>query len=295
MDQERPVAFLCEEEPGEDGRVRAVATLFLANRECPWRCVMCDLWRNTLPDAVPVGAIPRQMDHALERLPVAQRIKLYNSGSFFDLKAIPAEDYEAIAGRVSGFEQVIVECHPKLVGERAVAFRDLTGTHLEVALGLETANPEVLERLNKGMTLADFERAATFLRNHGMGLRVFLLVNPPFVLPEEASDWVRRSVEYAFDAGAGVVSLIPARGGNGAMEALAGEGLFQPPRLEELEAAVEFGIGLKRGRVFGDVWDLERFSDCAGCFGARRNRLRAMNLEQRNLAEIECESCGHGL
>jgi len=66
-----------------------VATIFLTNRECPWRCVMCDLWKNTLIDSVPLGAIPSQIDYALARLPAARQIKLYNSGSFFDTQAIP--------------------------------------------------------------------------------------------------------------------------------------------------------------------------------------------------------------
>ena len=34
---------------------------------------------------------------------------------------------------------------------------------LEIAMGLETVHPEVLRRLNKRMTLDDFERATTFL------------------------------------------------------------------------------------------------------------------------------------
>ena len=124
---------------------------------------MCDLWRNTLTKSVPVGAIPEQIDFALRRLGPARSVKLYNSGSFFDPRAIPPEDYEAIAARVRDFERVIVECHPAFVGERCVAFRDLLRGRLEVAMGLETAHPEVLEKLNKRMTLDQFAAAAQFL------------------------------------------------------------------------------------------------------------------------------------
>jgi uncharacterized Fe-S cluster-containing MiaB family protein len=80
------------------GAVVPVATIFLTNRECPWRCLMCDLWRNTLVDSVPAGAIPEQIEFALRQLPPARHIKLYNSGSFFDRRAIPPEDFPAIAG-----------------------------------------------------------------------------------------------------------------------------------------------------------------------------------------------------
>jgi uncharacterized Fe-S cluster-containing MiaB family protein len=108
LDPYRPYAFFVEEEYGASGAVEQIATVFVTNKECPWRCVMCDLWRNTLTETVPVGAIPAQIDYALAQMPAARAIKLYNSGSFFDPKAIPVEDHAAIAERVSGFERVIV-------------------------------------------------------------------------------------------------------------------------------------------------------------------------------------------
>src|SRR5262245_996249 len=144
LDPRRPYSFLIEDERAENGEVLSVATVFLTNRECPWRCLMCDLWRNTLTHAVPPGAIPAQIDYALEQLPPARQIKLYNSGSFFDHQAIPPGDYEAIAERLHSFERVIVESHPALVNEDCAKFRGLLNGRLEVAMGLETAHPVVL-------------------------------------------------------------------------------------------------------------------------------------------------------
>ncbi len=89
LDPQRPYAFLTEDERSASGEIVPVATVFLTNRECPWRCLMCDLWRNTLTETVPLGAIPAQIDYALARLAPARQIKLYNSGSFFDHRAIP--------------------------------------------------------------------------------------------------------------------------------------------------------------------------------------------------------------
>jgi hypothetical protein len=297
VDASRPRAFLVEDERAASGEIVPVATLFLTNKECPWRCVFCDLWKDTLIESVPAGAIPAQIDYALARLPRApapRQIKLYNSGSFFDRAAVPPEDHPAIAARVSGFERVIVECHPALVNERVLRFRDLlpANTALEVAMGLETAHPEVLAKLNKGMTLDDFAHAAAFLQTNGIALRAFVLVQPPFLSEREALPWARRSVDFAFDHGATVVSLIPVRGGNGALEALAAQGEFTPPRLATLEAASEYGIGLGRGRVFADVWDLEKFSSCAECLPERRERLRQMNLTQTVTSAVRCPGCG---
>lgn len=295
LDPRQPYAFLVEDERAEDGTVVPVATLFLTNRECPWRCLMCDLWQNTLTERVPPGAIPEQIDHALAHLAPARQVKLYNSGSFFDSQAIPVEDYEAIARRVAGFERVVVESHPALVGPRCVRLRDLLRpARLEVAMGLETVHPEAGPRLNKRMTLDQFARAADFLQDLGVALRVFLLVKPPFVEEAEALEWAVRSLDFAFDCGATVAVLIPTRFGNGAMEALGEQGLFSPPALATLEAALAAGIARGRGRVFADLWDLERFSNCPCCFAARAERLRIMNLQQTVPPLPPCDACGGG-
>ena len=186
LDPYLPYEYFVEEERSADGAVVPIATVFITNKECPFRCVMCDLWRNTLTESVPVGAIPAQIDYALLRLPTASQLKLYNSGSFFDPHAIPAQDYAAIAQRANRFERLIVENHPALTGDACLRFRDLLECGLEVAMGLETAHPEVLGRLNKRMTLDQFSTAARFLRRNGIDLRVFILVQPPYLPAAEA-------------------------------------------------------------------------------------------------------------
>lgn len=295
LNQREPYSYFVEQECSASGEVVPVATIFLTNRECPFRCTMCDLWRNTLTESVPTGAIPEQIDFALERMPRARAIKLYNSGSFFDPRAIPVEDYDAIAARVRMFERVIVECHPALIGARCVEFHRLLSGRLEVAMGLETAHPRVLEKLNKRMTLPQFSAAARFLRTNDIDVRVFILVQPPFMERDEALYWSERSLDVAFDCGATAATLIPTRGGNGAMETLAAHGDFIPPKLSVVEAAANYGLGLKRGRVFVDLWDAKRVSECAGCFDQRIERLREMNRRQTIAGAILCDCCGgHG-
>jgi len=291
LDPLRPYAFFVEEEYSAAGEVVPVSTVFLTNRECPWRCLMCDLWKNTLTGTVPAGAIPAQIDYALQQLSPARQIKLYNSGSFFDLQAIPLQDYPAIARRVVGFERVIVECHPTLVGENCIRFKDRLDGKLEVAMGLETVHPQILARLNKRMTTDQFAAAAEMLRRNDIDLRVFILVKPPFMQEEEALDWTARSLDFAFECGATAATLIPTRGGNGAMEDLATIGDFSPPRLATLEAAAAYGLALKRRRVFVDLWDVKETTECPDCYHSRIVRLHAMNLQQAILQPVACESC----
>ena len=289
LDPYLPYEFFVEDERSADGIVAPVATVFITNKECPFRCVMCDLWRNTLTESVPAGAIPAQIDHALLKLPPAKHLKLYNSGSFFDPHAIPTQDYAAIAQRANRFDRLIVENHPALTGDACLRFRDLLECGLEVAMGLETAHPEVLARLNKRMTLDQFSNAAGFLRRNRIDLRVFILVQPPYLPAAEALYWAERSLDFAMEQGATATVLIPTRGGNGAMEELTASGQFEPPSLKTLEAAMEYGLSLRVGRVFADLWGMHE--RCADCHSQRRARLRLMNLQQVFLNKISCARC----
>ena len=294
IDPSRPYNFLVEEEPNANGEIVSVATIFLTNRECPWKCVMCDLWENTTTETVPVGALPAQIDFALARLPPTRQIKLYNSGSFFDPGAVPVADHAAIVQRVEHYERVIVECHPKLVGPGCVNFARRLRGQLEIAMGLETVHPEVLPRLNKRMSLPQFREAAAFLAHERLALRAFILVQPPFMKPEEALPWARNSLDFAFTCNATVASLIPTRTSAGPLQTLTEAGDFTPPTLDTLEAAQEYGLALCRGRTLADLWDLEKFCRCPACFQGRRERMALMNLRQTVLPQITCGACGAG-
>jgi uncharacterized Fe-S cluster-containing MiaB family protein len=326
VDPQVPFAWLVEAELTAASVVEDVATIFLTNRECPFRCLFCDLWKNTTDGRVALGAIPQQINYALSRLPPARHIKLYNSGNFFDRQAIPPGDYAAIARIVAGYRTVVVENHPALCGPACVEFRDLlqesakragtaiaageTGTRntechsalhdetcavqLEVAMGLETVHPAILPRLNKQMTLDDFRRACDFLLSEAISLRAFILLKPPFLNESECVEWALKSIEFAFGCGVQVCSVIPTRAGNGAMDLLERDGRFSPPRLAAIEETLARGIGLARsrgrGRVFVDLWEIERLCECPRCGPQRASRLREMNLSQQILPAIEC-SC----
>jgi radical SAM enzyme (TIGR01210 family) len=296
-----PHGVVVEDERAADGRIERTATVFLIGRECPWRCVMCDLWRFTVAEDTPRGAIPAQVSAARERLsgenPPVSQIKLYNAGSFFDPRAVPESDYASIATALAGFAYLVVESHPALVGERVdrwlEALKARTGDRapqLEVAMGLETAHPGALEQLHKRMTVEQFARAADALTARGVVVRVFLLIASPFIPSSEQREWLLQSVDAAFDCGAAVVTLIPTRTGNGALDALAADGSFTPPTLEDVEDSVGLALGRARGRgrLFVDLWDLERFAQCPACLDRRRDRLHAMNLEQRILPPVTC-------
>ena len=292
-----------EEERTASGGAAPSLTVFLAGSECPFSCVFCDLWRFTLDTATPAGALPAQLRLALdqargslpERRWPAATIKLYNASNFFDRRAVPPEDYGALVDLVAPFRRVVVESHPKLLGRRCWELGEALGGRLEVAMGLETVHPGAFPLLNKGMTLADFDRAMEQLQEAAIASRIFVLLGAPFVPAGQAAEWAMRSVRYAIERGAETVSLIPARGGKGELRRLAGLGEFAPPSLEllerTLEQVMEQGLAPPGSKVTADLWDVDLLPSCPACASQRIERLRRMNLSGRLTSPIGCPRC----
>lgn len=301
LDPRRPWGWQVEVERGSNGEPTSVLTVFLVNRECPWRCRFCDLARYTLRRAVRPGDVPAQLDLALSQVREAglapRQIKLYNAGSFFDERAIPAVDRPEIARRLADFERVIVECHPHLVGDRVWRFAeelgpsapvagDSTGSWscLELAMGLETCDPAVLRLQGKGMTPNSFRGFARHVVGRGVAVRAFVIIQPPHTVPSEAVHWASRSAEYAVESGASVVSLIPFR---------AGPTGFPAPSRATVEEAFERSLAVVAGRarVFLDLWDHPLWLGCGSCAGHRLARFRRMNLGQQPEPRVGCAVC----
>ena len=298
VDAWQPIGVSADFERGRSG-LRRFLTVFLAGAECPFTCVFCDLYRFTTEKATPVGALPAQLRVALDRSrgldwqelarglelrtgAVADStapldVKLYNASNFFDSRAVPVDDLPELAALVSGFDRVVVECHPRLVDRRVVDFAGAIDGRLEVAIGLETVHEQTLARLNKRSTLRDFDRAAERLARWQIDLRAFVLVGVPYLAVEKQLECTLRSVEHALDRGARVVSLIPVRGGNGELERLQAEGRWRPPDLRLLEACLRRAVQDARGVVQVDTWDLERLV-CEPDDPARARRLERWSL-----------------
>jgi archaeosine synthase beta-subunit len=289
VDPFRPYGWMVEKERTISGKIEETGIIFLTNRECPFHCLMCDLWKNTIDESIPPGAIPAQIEWALGKMPDIKHLKLYNSGSFFDERAIPEEDYKGIAALLEKFETIIVESHPKLINDKCLKFRDMLSPELHIALGLETVHPGILINLNKQMTLEDFSNSVTFLTENKIQSRAFILLRPPLLSESDGIYWAERSIDFAFSSGVECCTIIPVRAGNGAMDFLMQKGDFNLPDIRSLETVLEYGISLKSGRVFADVWDLVLFSKCNKCVDKRTNRLIEMNLSQKIVTPISCE------
>lgn len=298
VDPWRAVATLNEPERSPNGGAVPSFTIFLAGAECPFTCVYCDLWRYTLDGATPQGALPRQIEDALRTLDRPREettLKLYNASNFFDDRAVPRQDWTDIAALVRGFPRVVVECHPRLVGEACFEFAELIDGRLEVAMGLETADPEALSRLDKKMVVEDFERSAATLRARGLGVRAFVLVGAPFLPKGTAVEWAVRSVDVAIAAGSEVVSLIAVRAGNGYMDRLRDSGAWSSPGLGDLEASLEGALAVAGEPpgpvVLADLWEVGQLGCCGDCRRERVARMERANLSGRIGPPVRCDAC----
>jgi hypothetical protein len=288
---------LLERERRPNGVIEYSYTVFLAGAECAFTCSFCDLWRYTVDGPTPPGAIPRQLRTVLRNRPrpIPHRLKLYNASNFFDARAVPREDWPEIVKLAASFPRITVESHARTVGPRTLELAKLLDyKRLEVAIGLETIHPGAMSRLNKRLDLDRFERAAGFLAEHDMDLRVFVLVGAPHVPAEEAVEWACRSAELAVRLGAAKVALIPVRGGNGELERLAALGEFVMPTLADLETALDRCLKLSPGVVTADLWDIERIAPCEECRLARVSRLERLNLTGKREPRVSCAACGSG-
>ena len=294
VDPWRAHGSLIDEERRPEGQIEGALTVFLAGAECPYTCSFCDLWRWTIDGPTPAGALVWQLKEVLDATPppVPHRLKLYNASNFFDQRAVPVQDLPAIAGLAARFAGVTVESHARMVGLRTLEFAGMLSGRLEVAIGLETTHPAAMEHLNKRLSLTRFAQAAGFLADHAIALRVFVLLNAPYVPVQEAVQSTLQAVEYAVRCGAAVVAIIPVRGGNGEMERLQALGHFTPPTLSMLEDALDRCLGFAPTVVTADLWDAHRLATCSECSSARIERLARLNLTGRAEPRIACSACG---
>lgn len=284
---------LLEKERRPDGKIEQALTVFLTGAECSFTCSFCDLWRWTLDGPTPAGALIRQLERVLDGIddPAPDRLKLYNASNFFDQRAVPSEDLLGIATLATPFAGVTVESHANTIGPKTLAFARQISGRLEVALGLETIHPAAAAQLNKRLDLARFDSAARLLTENGVDLRVFVLLGAPYVRAEESVAWTVRTVEYAVEHGASVVSIIPVRGGNGEMERLEALGEFTPPALSQLEESLDLCSQFIGTVVTADLWDAEKLSACEHCKFERIEWLRRLNVTGGVEPRITCSIC----
>lgn len=307
-----------EQEPDGLGGLVSCRTYFLVGSECRFTCSMCDLWKYTLRETnTPIGSLAIQIQSLHEQVSPERQpatdpewIKLYNASNFFDPANIHPNEYESIAKLCQDFQRVIVENHASLLSSRKtrdsiLRFRDRIDGQLEVAMGLETIDPNAIRWLNKAMSLEQFQQAVEFLLGEGIFVRTFVLLQPLGTRRDESVEWALKSCRQAAAWGTQRVSLIPTRSGNGFIETVAKEFAWEPPTARQLESAFEAllesskqnrqpsGRSTTQAAIYTvDLWDWKLLrGTCDACSQLRFDRLEKMNQHQQVMASPSENIC----
>ncbi len=180
------------------GRKVDAMVMIMRTNGCCWvksgGCTMCG-YREASLGGVTEEDLLKQLEQALSRYKDEPFVKIYTSGSFLDDNEVPPSVRARIFEAFSGCERILFESRPEFITEESL--RDVPKT-VTVALGLESSNPEVLERsVHKGFTPSDIERVGRLLKSQGYGVRTYLLLKPPFMTESAAIEDAVRSARFA--------------------------------------------------------------------------------------------------
>ncbi len=198
---DQPVATWTERELLDGEQVEAGVAI-LRTRGCYWSiregCAMCGYFNDTVPGGVSTEALLAQWAQVIPHLTGKRYAKIYTSGSFLDPTEVPLDfAIQAMAEmHAAGVEKVLVESLPEFVHARHMDYG--AAPALEVAIGLESATPLVLDKcVNKRMKWNGFMRSCANARDVGASVKAYVLLKPPFLNEAQAIDDTVSSVKQA--------------------------------------------------------------------------------------------------
>ena len=284
---------------GEE-RVRAFV-LILRTRGCYWAdlkgCSMCGYAKDTLGRSATPAELGEQLDAALRVYRGEPYVKIYTSGSFLDDREVDAASRQHIVEGFAGHaRRLLFETLPEFAMVGALEpLRNAFSGEIEVALGLESTQPEVLLRyVNKNSPPTAYLAAADRIRAGGFRVKGYLLLKPPYLTEREAIEDVVTSVRLAaphFDA----LSVNPVHIQNGTVvEWLYHRGRYRPPWLWSLSEVLRRGAtfrGNSRLVTFPTAGGLARGPhNCGSCDREFLSALEEASLSQRfdGLDRLDC-------
>ena len=199
FDETKPIAMWTEKDT-VNGEIVDAFVLILRTRGCYWAlnsgCTMCGYINDARMEPVSDENMEAQLEKALRKYRGERVVKIFTSGSFLDSKEISTEMQVRIARAFEGADRLIVESLPEFVVPKIL--EPVVQDNLEIAIGLESASDEVLERnVNKSFRVKDYVRAAELMKEMGIPLKTYLLLKPPFMTEKEAIEDAKRSVLFA--------------------------------------------------------------------------------------------------
>jgi len=172
--------------------------IIIRSGKCDWgKCLFCG-WGPAESRKMSIHDMKDLIDEKFERADNAEWVKIFNSGSFLDENQIPKalRSYIVRKAAEKHVGRLVVECLPKFITDESIHDIESKDVKVYIAIGLEVADDEVLKKLGKGITTTEsFEKAAHLAHMHGIGIRAYLLANPPFV--KNVKESLKQSIEFA--------------------------------------------------------------------------------------------------
>lgn len=179
---------------------KAVDTMvaILRTGGCRWSktggCTMCGYNTSSMLQ-VGEAELMAQLDKVMKRYDGEPFVKIYTSGSFLDTEEIPVPVRDRVFDEFSACERVLFESRPEFITEDVLK---TLPKNVTIALGLESANPEVLRKsIRKGFTPEDSRKAGIRIKEAGLSVRTYLLLKPPYLTESQAIEDTVASAIFA--------------------------------------------------------------------------------------------------
>ncbi len=294
----RPVSCWTEKEL-LDGDEVAAFVVVLRTHGCRWAwttggCSMCGYITDCSASAVDTAALEAQLEHALQRYNGEPFVKFFCSGSFFDPDEIPLAIQHAVLDKFgTKARRLTLETRPEhidattLEAYLARAPHDALDFDLEIAIGLESSDPAILERsVHKGITLERYRDAARTVREAGALVKTYVLLKPPFLTEAQAIEDAVATVANAAPFSE-TISLNPVNVQNFTfIEHLYRAGQYRPPWLWSVVEVLEQSAALIPSSV--------RLMSAPTAGGTKRGAHNCYRCDHTVLRAIEAFSLGYG-
>ena len=203
-------------------------TIILRTKGCSWAtsesggCSMCGYIRDACIEGIHDTQIIKQFDYVLSNKigeisedPNNYILKIFNSGSFFDDDEISTNVrrnlYEKIAN-IKKVKEVVLESRSEYItDEKLLEIREfLDKKYIEVAIGLETVDDYIRNNyINKNAFIDDFKDVLRRCKQHGIGVKAYLLFKPPFLNEQAAVDDCSHSLKELINLKVNSISINP--------------------------------------------------------------------------------------
>ncbi len=290
-----PTAVWKEDDMIGTDKVKAMVAI-LRTKGCWWAlqegCTMCG-YNVESDQGITTEDLKVQLASVKGKYSGEPMVKIYTSGSFLDEREIPAEIRQEILEAFPQAKKIIFETRPEFVTDEAL--EELPKERLLVALGLESADDDVLRRsIRKGFTVADYTKAAETLRRHSIPVRTYLLLKPPFMTEANAIRDTTASITFARKYSESI-SVNPVNVQSGTViEEMWRRGDYRSPWIWSLVEVLKAGWRQEGPRLFSSpsgAGTLRGVHNCDKCDRKVLDAVQRFSFEQdpKYLEGLECD------